>query len=206
MPLSGRRAGRSRRARPGRIRRGRRWRRVLELLLGTEQRVERLLAQTLAERDRQAGADDGHPQAAGALLRLLRRAERVGRFLQRCRRLTQLLLRLLVVQRGLWALAVRHASVSIPRGLVSGPQVLAQVVVLDQTLHVRVVLGGLAGGDRSGPDRCRLLLGCHLWIPSPSAGCPRTIPGAAVQVTPERCPEDEAFRPRSRHRPPRGPQ
>ena len=44
--------------------RGRRRRRVLELLLGAEQRVEHLLAQILGERQREAGRDEQHQQLA----------------------------------------------------------------------------------------------------------------------------------------------
>src|SRR3954451_12893232 len=122
-------AGRRSRTRTSaRVRGGGCGRRVLELLLGAEKRVERLLAQALAEHKRQADADDDQHQPATAPLRLLRRAQPVRRVLERHRRLAELLLRLLVVERGARALAVRHARISVARGLVGGPQVLAQVL------------------------------------------------------------------------------
>src|SRR5207247_1686544 len=58
-------AGRRRRSpRSTAVRRRSRGRCVLELLLGAEERVERLLAQTLAEHERKADADDDQHQAA----------------------------------------------------------------------------------------------------------------------------------------------
>ena len=65
-----------RRPRRGRRRRRRSGRRgVLELLLGAEQRVERLLAQVLRDREREPGADDAEQdelaEAAAASLRFL---------------------------------------------------------------------------------------------------------------------------------------
>src|SRR4051794_9085109 len=159
--LAGRACWRSRAARVGRrcCRR-----RVLELLLRAEERVERLLAQALAEDECQTDADDDQHEAAAAALLLLRRAQGVGRVAQRVCRLAQLLLRLLVVQRGSRALAVRHAPVSVACRLVGRAQVVAQLVVLDQACYVRVVLGCLPGGPRTGADRGRLFLGCHLYL------------------------------------------
>ena len=80
-------------------------------------------------------------------------------------------------------LAVRHASVSRARGLIRSPQVLTQLVILDEPLDVRVVLGCLPGGHRSGAYRGRPFLGCHLRIPL-FLGCARTIPGRSARVTP----------------------
>ena len=54
---------------------------VLELLLGPEQRVEDLLAETLAQRERETRAHETYDQAGrpAALLALGRRPQRVGR-------------------------------------------------------------------------------------------------------------------------------
>src|SRR5439155_9475636 len=80
-----------------RPRRGGGGRGVLELLLGTEQRVEHLLAQTLGESERSARADQeqDHPAAPAAPLLCLRAAERIGSLAQRRRGLPQLALGLL---------------------------------------------------------------------------------------------------------------
>src|SRR5438105_3660658 len=72
-------------------------------------------------------------------------------------------LRLLVVEEGLRrALAVRHALVRLARRLVGRAQVVAQLVVLDEALHVGVGPGGPAGRYRPGAGlRGLLLLRCH---------------------------------------------
>src|SRR5918995_511587 len=71
---------------------------VLELLLGTEQGVQDLLAQALGEREREPAADQPEhqdaPEAALALL-LGRLAQGHGRVAQRLGRLLEVLLELL---------------------------------------------------------------------------------------------------------------
>src|SRR4051812_23754202 len=131
-------AGRRRR---GRRRRGRRGRLVVELFLGAEQRVEDLVANALAERDRGHTADDRHedelPQAAAAALALLRaRAQRVARRAQRAGRVGKLLLELLVIQQLRRRLAVVDAAVCDTRGVIRRLEVPPQVLVLDESLHV----------------------------------------------------------------------
>src|SRR3954447_5827894 len=74
--LSARRAGRRRRT--PRIGRGSGRRRVFELLFGAEEGVKRLLAQALAEHERQADADDDQQKTAAASPSLLRRAQALG--------------------------------------------------------------------------------------------------------------------------------
>src|SRR3954452_11123234 len=68
-----------------------RGRRVLEFLFGTEERVECLLAQAFAQGERRDHADDQQQHSAPAALRLLRRAQAVGRVLEGRRRFAQLL-------------------------------------------------------------------------------------------------------------------
>src|SRR5829696_3401045 len=144
---------------------GRRRRRVLELLLGAEQRVEHLLAQTLAERERGARADDHQQQraAALALAGLLAAPQGVGGFLQVARRRLKLLLGLLVVEQRLGGTSpVGHAAVGVARGVVGGAQVVAQLLVLDQAVHVRVRRGRLARRYRTSRAlRGLLLFRCH---------------------------------------------
>src|SRR4051794_34548558 len=115
------RSGPSRRRRRRR-RRGGGGRLVVELLLRPEERVEHLVAQALAEAQRQAGTDDAdqqelaEPAAALAALRPL--AQRVARALQRVRRVLQLALELLVVEQLGRRLAVVDTAVRDPCGVV----------------------------------------------------------------------------------------
>src|SRR5256714_887724 len=138
---------------------------VLELLLGAEQRIQHLLAQTLGQRERSARTDDQEedPPAPALLLLGLRAAQRVGRVAEGGRGLLELLLGLLVVEQGLRGpLPVRHPLVGLARRLVRRAKVLAQLVVLYEPLHVGVGPGGLAGRYRAGAGlRGLLLLRCH---------------------------------------------
>src|SRR5215210_425590 len=153
-----------RRARGGRRlrrRRGGGGRGVLELLLGAEKRVQDLLAQALGEGEREPAADETEqqdPAEAAAALLLRGLAERDAGVAEVLRRLLEVLLELLVVEdllRG--RLAVAQACERVAAGLVGLHDVLAQVLVVDDTLDVWVVaslngrLLGLGG----------LLLRCH---------------------------------------------
>ena len=88
--------------------------------------------------------------ATPALLALGLLAQGVGRALQRAGRLLQLLLDLLVLQRLRGALPV-HAAVGLARRLEGRAQVVAQVGVLDELLHVRVVLAALPAATAPAP-------------------------------------------------------
>src|SRR3954453_889529 len=134
-----------------------RWRRrgrgVLELLLGAEQRVERLLAQPLGEREGHAGADHADEQQAleAAAAPLLARGlvQRDAGVPDVARRLLDVLLQLLVVEdlrRGV--LPVAEAPVGVAGRLERLHDVLPQVLVLDEPLDVGVgagLLGRLPG-------------------------------------------------------------
>src|SRR4051812_7226218 len=134
---------------------------VLELLLGAEQRVQDLLAQALGERERDPAADEAEQQdateAAAALL-LRRLVEGDAGVAEVLRRLLDVLLELLVFEdllRG--RLAVAQALERVAAGCISLKDVLAEVLVVHDTLDVGVVarlqgrLLGLGG----------LLLRCH---------------------------------------------
>ena len=120
----------------GRGRRG-----VLELLLGAEQLIEDRLAEILAERDREHGADErDHEQLAGtgarpsAVFSGSRRASEAAR--SDSLALFRSLLQLLVVEQRRRLLGAGSARVGVAAGLVGLAQVVAQLLVLDQTLDV----------------------------------------------------------------------
>src|SRR4051794_18653391 len=158
---------------PGARRRRSGARGVLELLLRAEQGVQHLLAQAFAEREREAPADDRHHEEASTTLAaaaLLATAQGIGRVLEGGGRFLELLLGLLVLRHGLdRALAVGHPRVCLARGVVSGTEIVAQLVVLDDPLHVLVGADCLARRDRSGSRLRGLLLRCHR-LSSTSAG------------------------------------
>src|SRR4051794_15426569 len=145
---SARGAGRAR----GRVRRRRGGRGVLELLLGAEQRVEDLLAQPLADGERDAAREDeqheqlAEAEAAAPLLLVLRGlAESDGRVAERLGGRLHVLLEPLVVEDRLRRrLAVLEAADGAAGVLVGGPEVLAQLLVLHDPLDV----GALPHRDR----------------------------------------------------------
>src|SRR5829696_1433716 len=148
--------------RAGRFRGRGRARRVLELLLGAEERVEHLLAKSLAGDERHARTHESdQEETALAALALLRAAQRLGRVLERVGRDAQLALRLLVLGHGLDRALPVHARVGLLRRLERAAQVLAQLGVLDQPLYVLVRADRLARGKRSGAGLGGLLLRCH---------------------------------------------
>src|SRR6185437_9336014 len=139
---------------------------VLELLLRAEQHVEHLGTKALVERDGQASANQQEHEATPAPLLLaagLGVPQRVRRVLQGRGRLAELLLGLLVLGDRLdRSLAVGHAGVRLARRFEGGPHVLAQLLVLDDPLHVRVVLHRLPRGYGAGSGLGGLLLlRCH---------------------------------------------
>src|SRR5215216_6561269 len=141
---------------------GRGGRRVLELLLRPKQSVEDLLAQALAERKRQARANHGHEEDAAATPLLLLPAQLVGRLAERNGRVAELPLDLLVLShRPDGVFAVGHPRVNLSRGLESRAKVVAQVVVLNQTLDVLVRPNRPTSRYGSGSGLRGSLLSCH---------------------------------------------
>src|SRR3954453_17396130 len=133
---------------------------VVEHLLGPEEHVEDLIAQTLAQGDRRAGADDAQDQqlaeaAPLALVLLGTLAQGLARVTQRLGRLLGFLVQLLVVEDLRRRLAVGQPTVGLLGVLERDPDVLAQLGVLDDALNIGA--GPLRGTARLG----RLLLGCH---------------------------------------------
>src|SRR5436190_4361880 len=180
-PLRNRTVGRLRLSGADRLARGglgRGGRRVLELLLSAEQRVEDLLAQTLAEGESQARANEPNEEHAAATPTLPLSAQRVGCLAQRRGRLAELLLDLLVLGQGPdRSLAVRHPRIRLARGLEGRAKVVAQVIVLDQPLYVLVRTNRLTSGHRSGSGLGGSFLGCHRsprdWLARADRRCPR---------------------------------
>ena len=122
---------------------------VLELLLGAEQGVEHLLAQPLGEGERDSAADDAEQQdaaeAAALLLLLGRLVQRDARVAHAARGLLDVLLELLVLEDlRRRALAVAQPGVGVTGRLVGLHDVLAQVLVVDEPLDVRVGAGRLS--------------------------------------------------------------
>src|SRR4051794_6424238 len=171
-----RRSGRSGDRAAGRSR-GRGVRRVVELLLGAEERVEDLAAQALAGGDRDGAADDRDEQElAHAALALGLGLGVLGRVTQRGRRVAQrvggaleVLVQLLVLDEDLRRrLAVLQAAVRVLRGLEGHDHVVAQLLVLDDPLDVRVV----AHVARGGCGGAGLVLRCHV-VPHLGFACLR---------------------------------
>ena len=138
---------------------------VLELLLGAEQPVEHRLAQVLAERDRERGAEQGDHQQPAPAAPLALAAQLVGRLAKRLGGGAQVALHLLVLGDRLHGpLAVRHPLVRVPGRLEGVANVVSQLLVLDQAPHIRI------GARRTG--RLTRLLGpragalCHSPTPS----------------------------------------
>src|SRR6202042_832176 len=129
--------------RAGRRRRGARRRRVLEFLFLAEDRVEHLRAELLAAGEREPEPErEDHELATepATLLRLLLRAlgQRGRRITQRLDRLLEVTLELLVLEQRLGrGLAVGQAGVRAPARVVSGPDVVPQLSVLDDPPDVR---------------------------------------------------------------------
>src|SRR5215218_839058 len=190
--------GRAARSRLRRRRGGRRGG-VLELLLGTEQGVQDLLAQALGEREGDTAADEAeqqYPAEAAASLLLGRLVEGDTGVAEVLRRLLDVLLELPVLEdllRG--RLAVAQALERVTAGRIGLQDVLSQVLVVHDTLDVGVVprlqgrLLGLGG----------LLLRCHTTL----SRC--QVPGLASSIPRITARRARRRRPRRSHPPTRTP-
>src|SRR5215210_6388820 len=123
---------------------------VLELLLGAGQRVEHLLAQTLAHRQGETAGDrhreDPAEEPAAGLLFARSLAQGHRRVAQRLGGIPDVLLELLIVEDRLRRrLAVGEPLDRAARRLVRLDDVVAQVIVFDDALDVRAVLRRLCG-------------------------------------------------------------
>ncbi len=147
------------RERSGR-RRGRGGRRgVLELLLGAEELVEDGLADVLAQRDREDGADERDEQQLqermAALRALVGLPQRLGCGAKRLAGALEVTLKALVVEQRRRLLGSGGALVGVTAGFVGLAQVVAELLVLDQALDVgaRVLIGAARLVLRSGLGR-----------------------------------------------------